>query len=54
MEIKRKYRVIVKNLENKIEVMHLFELQENAISCFIEFHKRYGHYYKIIIEGIQI
>jgi hypothetical protein len=52
--IKRKYKVIVRNSSNKIEAMHTFESFENAIICFGEFHKRYSHYYKIIIEAIQL
>ena len=54
MEANRKYKVIVKNSANKIEAMHTFDLYENAIICFQEFHKRYSHYYKIIIEAIQL
>lgn len=51
---KRKYRVIVKNSSNKIEVCHLFENIENAIIAFKEFQSRYSHYHKITIEAIQI
>jgi len=50
---KYNYRVIVKNLDNKIMVCHLFENLKNAIVCFEEFHIRYSHYYKIIIEATQ-
>lgn len=50
---KYSYRVIVKNLLGKIMVCHLFENLKNAIVCFEEFHIRYGHYYKIIIEATQ-
>lgn len=51
---KRIYKVIVKNSSNKIEEMHTFTLMENAIICFQEFHKRFSHYHKILIEAIQI
>jgi hypothetical protein len=50
---KYSYQVIVKNLENKIIVSHLFENMDNAIICFKEFHTRYSHYYKIIIKATQ-
>jgi hypothetical protein len=50
----RKYKVIVKNSENKIEVCHLFENIDNAIICFLEFQKRYSFYNKISIEAILI
>jgi hypothetical protein len=51
---KRKYKVIVINTKNKIEVCHLFENIENAIICFREFQTRYSHYGKITIQAIQI
>ena len=54
MESKRKYKVIVRNSENKIQEMHSFELLENAIGCFLEFHRRFSYYHKIIIEAIQL
>lgn len=52
--IKRKYKVIVANRSNEVEAMHTFELFENAIVCFEEFHKRYSQYHKIIIEAILL
>jgi hypothetical protein len=51
---KRKYKVIVINTKNKIEVCHLFENIENAISCFRAFQTRYSHYSKITIQAIQL
>lgn len=51
---KRKYRVVVRNLSNKIEAMHTFENYANAVECFYQFiNVRYSHYYKITIEAIQ-
>jgi len=52
--IKRKYKVIVRNSSNKIEAMHTFESFEKTMLCFWEFHIKYSHYYKIIIEAIQL
>lgn len=49
----RTYRVIVKNINKKIVVCHLFECQENALVCYAEFLQRYSHYYRIIIEATQ-
>lgn len=54
MESKRKYKVIIKDSENKIQEMHSFELLENAIGCFLEFQRRYSYYHKIIIEAIKL
>jgi hypothetical protein len=51
---RRIYKVIVKNSQNKIEEMHTFTLLDNAIICFSEFQYRFSHYYKIVIEAIQI
>jgi len=53
-ENKRKYKVIIKDSENKIQEMHSFELLENAIGCFLEFQRRYSYYHKIIIEAIKL
>jgi hypothetical protein len=54
METNRKYKVIVKNSANEIEAMHTFDLYENALICFKEFHSRYSFYYKITIESIRL
>lgn len=51
---KRKYKVIVKTSDNKIEICHLFENIDNAIRCFLDFEKRYSFYNKITIEAILI
>lgn len=52
--IKRKFKVIVKNSANEIEVMHAFDNIENAITCFNEFQTRYSYFHKISIEAIII
>jgi hypothetical protein len=52
--MERKYKVIVKNSANQIEVCHIFESFENAVICFNEFKQRYSFFYKITIEAILI
>ena len=51
---KRMYRVIVKNTNNEIIVCHLFESQENALTCFDQFLDRYSYYNKVIIDATLI
>jgi hypothetical protein len=52
--MKSKFKVIVKNSSNEIEVMHAFDNIENAIICFNEFQTRYSYFHKISIESIII
>jgi hypothetical protein len=52
--MKRKFKVIVKNSNNEIEVMHAFDNIDNAIICFNEFQTRYSYFHKISIESIII
>jgi hypothetical protein len=52
--MERKYKVIVRNSANEIEVCHLFESLENAMSCFQQFIQRYSYYHKITIEATLI